>query len=55
VDRQNAFNGTVNYNISDIDDTVESLNPPLYTPEACLANSERNDRTLEAEQVSVYL
>jgi len=50
-DRQNAFDGTVNYNVLDIDGTVESLNPPLYATEACPTDSER---TLEAEQVSVY-
>jgi len=54
ADCQNAFDGTVNYNVLDIDDTVESPNPPLYAPEACPTDSERNDRTLEAEQVSVY-
>jgi len=54
VDRQNAFDGMVNYNILNIDGTVESSNSSLYTPEACLINSECNDRTLEAEQVLVY-
>jgi len=53
VDRQNAFDGMVNYNVSDLDGTVESSNPPLYAPEACPIDSERNDRTLAAE-VSVY-
>jgi len=44
----------VNYNVLDIDGTVESPNLPLYAPEACPTDSERNDRTLEAEQVLVY-
>jgi len=44
----------VNYNVLDIDGTVQSPNPPLYAPEACPTDSERNDRTFEAEQVSVY-
>jgi len=48
---QNAFDGTLNYNVLDIDGIVESPNPSLYAPEACLTDSERNDRTLEAEQV----
>jgi len=28
-DRQNAFDSTVNYNVLDIDGTIESPNPPL--------------------------
>jgi len=54
LDRQNAFDDTVNYNVLDIDDTVKSPNPPLYAPEAYLIDSKRNDRTLEAEQVYIY-
>jgi len=54
ADCQNAFDGTVNYNVLDIDSTVESPKPPLYAPEICPSDSECNNRTLEAEQVSVY-
>jgi len=49
VERYNAFDGTVNYNVLDIDGTVESSNPPLYAPEAYPTDNERNDRTLKAE------
>jgi len=54
VDRQNAFDDTVNYNVLDIDGTAEFPNPPLYARVICPTDGERNDRTLEAEQVSVY-
>jgi len=43
-----VFDGTVNYNVLDIDDIVEFPNPPLYAPEAYLTD------TLEAIQISVY-
>jgi len=33
-DHQNAFDGTVNYNVLDIDGIVESPNPSLYVLEA---------------------
>jgi len=52
VDRQNAFDGAVNYNVLDIDGTVESPNQ-LDARVICPTNSERNDRTLEAEQVYI--
>jgi len=51
---QNVFNGTVNYNVLDIDGTVKFPNLHLYDSEAYPTDSERNIRTLEAEQVSVY-
>jgi len=54
ADRQNAFDSMINYNVLDIDGTVESPNSPLYAPEACPTDSEGNDRTLEAEQISVH-
>jgi len=53
VNRQNAFDDTVNY-VLDIDGTVESPNPHSYAPKVCPTDSERNDRTLEAGQVSIY-
>jgi len=53
-DHKNAFDGMVNYNVLVIDGTVESPNRHLYAPEACPTDNERNDRTLEVEQVSVY-
>jgi len=40
--------------ILDIDGTDEFPNLPLYAPEACPTDSERNDCTLEAEQISIY-
>jgi len=40
--------------VLDIDSTDESPNPPLYAPETCPTDSERNDRTLKAEQISIY-
>jgi len=54
VDRQNAFDGTVNYNVLDIDGTVESPNQILDARVICPTDGERNDHTLEAERVSVY-
>jgi len=53
-DCQNAFDGTVNYNVLDIDGTVASPNSLLYAPETYPTNNEHNDRTLEAKQVLVY-
>jgi len=44
---------TVNYDVLNIDGT-EFPNPLLYAPEAYPTNSERYDRTLEAEKVFVY-
>jgi len=55
VDRQNAFDGAVNYNVLDIDGTVESPNQLLDALVIYPTDGERNDRTLEAEQVSVYI
>jgi len=53
VDRQNAFDGTVNYNVLDIDGIVESPNQLLDARVICPTYGERNDRTLGAEQISV--
>jgi len=54
MDRQNAFDGTVNYNVLDIDGTVES--PYLLDARViCSTNSECNDHTLETDQISVYI
>jgi len=54
TDRQNTFEGIVNYKVLDIDGTVESPNQLLDARIICPTDSERNDHTLEAEQVSVY-
>jgi len=54
VNCQNAFDGTVNYNVLDIYGTVESPNQLLDARVICTKDSERNDRTFEVEQVSVY-
>jgi len=55
VPDQNIFDGTVSYNVLDIDGTIEFPNSPLYAPEACPTDSERNVRTVEAKQVSYIL
>jgi len=34
-DRQNAFDDTVNYNVLDIDGTIEPPNPLLYVQIIC--------------------
>jgi len=44
---------SIDCNARNSDDSFEFLNPSLYIPETCSTGSERNDRTLEAEQVSV--
>jgi len=54
ADHQNAFNGTVNYNVLDIDDIVEPPNQLLDARVICLTDSEYNDHSLESEQVLVY-
>jgi len=54
VDRQNVFDGTVNYNVLNIDGTVESLNLPLYAPETCPTDSERNDRIRSKTGFGIY-
>jgi len=54
VDHQNAFDGAVNYNVLDIDGTIEFPNQLLDARVICPTDGERNDRILEAEQVSVY-
>jgi len=53
VPDQNAFDGTVSYNVLNIDGTVESPNLPLYAPEACSTYNKRNDPTFEAEQILI--
>jgi len=53
--RQCVFAATIDCNIRNSDDKSELANPTLYAPEACLTDDERNDRTLETEQVSVLL
>jgi len=53
-DRLCAFAATIDCNVRNNGDKSELPNPTLYAPEACLTDGERNDRTLEAEQVSVY-
>jgi len=54
VDCQNAFDGTVNYNVLDIGGTTKSPYQLLGARVICPTDSERNDHTLETEQVSVY-
>jgi len=51
--RRCVSSATIDCSARNSDDSFELLNPPLYTPEACLTGSERNDHTLEAEQVLV--
>jgi len=53
VDRQNAFDVTVNYNVLNIG-TVEFPNQLLDTRVICLTDGKRDNRTLETEQVLVY-
>jgi len=53
ADRQNTFDGIVNYNVLD-NGSVEFPNQLLDARVICSTDSECNDHTLEAEQVSVY-
>jgi len=45
----------IDCNARNSDDSFELLNLPLYAPEACPTDSECNDRTLEAEQISIQI
>jgi len=50
--RRCAFAATVDCNVRNNGDKSELPNPILYVPEACSTDSERNHRTLVAEQLS---
>jgi len=49
--RRCAFAATIDCNVRNSGDKSELANPTLYAPEACPTDGERNDRTLDAEQV----
>jgi len=53
-DRQCAFAATIDCNVRNSGDKSELPNLTLYARVICPTDGERNDRTLEAEQVSVY-